>query len=341
MTKNINVAVVGATGNVGRKIISVLAERNFPINKLYALASERSNGKKISFGDNDILTIESLNNFDFSKVDIVFSAVSSEVTKSYISRAIEKGAIIIDKSSLYRMDEEVPLIVPEVNEHLITSIPSKKIVASPNCCVIPLVTALSPLNNASKIKRIVISTYQSVSGAGKDYMDELFNQTKSSFMPDKASPNKFERQIAFNIIPKIDKFLPDGNTGEEDKIVKETQKILGQDIGVSVTSVRVPVFIGHSLSVNVEFESDISPEEAEEILSESEGIALISMSGNTKYVTPVEIAGEDLVYVSRIRKDNSKQNSLNLWITGDNLRKGAATNAVQIGETLVRVINPI
>lgn len=338
MKKGINVAVVGATGNVGRKIISILAERDFPINNIYALASDSSKGKKISFGEETILTIEPLNGFDFSKTNLVFSAVSSDVTNSYIKKAIDAGNIIIDKSSLYRMDPDVELIVPEVNEHLIASIPTKKIIASPNCCVIPLVTALSPLHNASKIKRIIVSTYQSVSGAGKEYMDELYNQTKSSFMPDKSGPNKFEKQIAFNLIPKIDKFYDNGYTGEETKIAEETKKILGQNIGVSVTSVRVPVFIGHSLSVNVEFEKDLSPQEAEEILSESEGIALISMESDTKYVTPVEIAGEDLVYVSRIRKDYSQPNSLNLWIVADNLRKGAATNAVQIAEVIERLL---
>jgi aspartate-semialdehyde dehydrogenase len=338
MSKKFNIAVVGATGNVGRKVISSLAERNFPINKIYALASNASRGKKVSFGEDEILTVESLENFDFKNIDIVFSCVDGKIVKNFYQKAISQGCIIIDKSSLFRLDKDVPLIVPEVNEHLIATLPSRGIVASPNCCVIPLVTALSPLHSAARIKRIVLSTYQSVSGAGKDFMDELYSQTKSSFMPDKSPPAKFEKQIAFNLIPKIDSFLEDGTTAEEQKIIDETKKILGANIGVSATCVRVPVFIGHSLSVNIEFEKNLSQEEAIEILEESEGVAVITDKSELKYITPVEAAGEDLVYVSRIREDKSLKNSLNLWIVSDNLRKGAATNAVQIAEILARII---
>jgi aspartate-semialdehyde dehydrogenase len=338
MSKKFNIAVVGATGNVGRKVISILAEREFPVDNLYALASNASKGKKISFGEDAVLTVESLDNFDFKKANIVFSCVSSDIVKTFYKKAIAAGCSIIDKSSLFRMDEDVPLIVPEVNEHLlINNANNNRIVASPNCCVIPLVTVLSPLHSAAKIKRIVVSTYQSVSGAGKEFMDELYNQTKSSFMPDKSAPAKFEKQIAFNIIPKIDKFLEDGSTGEEQKIIEETKKILGANIGVSATCVRVPVFIGHSLSVNVEFEGKLSQSEAIEILEESEGIAVVSDDSELKYITPVEAAGEDLVYVSRIREDKSRPNCLNLWIVSDNLRKGAATNAVQIAELIARI----
>lgn len=339
MTKKYNIAIVGATGNVGRKIAQVLAEREFPVGNIYALASQKSEGKQISFGEDKILTVSALDKFDFKNADIVFSCVDSNIVKTFINKATGAGCIIIDKSSLFRMDPNVPLIVPEVNEHILINLAKGSVIASPNCCVIPLVVALSPLNNAAKIKRIVVSTYQSVSGAGKEYMDELYNQTKSTYMPEKMDPGKFERQIAFNLIPKIDEFLEDGYTAEEDKICRETQKILGSHINITTTSVRVPVFIGHSLSVNVEFESSITAEEAEEILSESDGIALVAQDGKTKYVTPIEVVSEDLVYVSRIRDDKSRPNTLNLWIVCDNLRKGAATNAVQIAEVVASILH--
>lgn len=334
MSKNFNIAIVGATGNVGCKILEILKDREFPINKAHALASRSSVGKKISFGEDDVISVEALEGFNFNNIDIVFSCVESNIVKTYAKSAIDKGCVIIDKSSLFRQDADVPLIVPEVNSHLLSNIPAKRIIASPNCCVIPLVTALSPLHNASKIKRIVVSTYQSVSGAGKEYMDDLYNQTKSVFLFHEPMKSKFERQIAFNIIPKIDSFNSDGDTLEEEKICLETKKILGSDVEITATSVRVPVFIGHSLSVNVEFEKHISPEEAEEILSEAEGVVVLERSGEMKFITPTEIAGEDSVYVSRIRSDQSRPHSLNLWITADNLRKGAATNAVQIAECL-------
>lgn len=338
MDKKFNVAIIGATGNTGRKILSILDERDFPVGTVHALASRSSKGKQVSFGESKILTIGALDEFDFKNVDIVFSCVDAKILASFYEKATSQGAIIIDKSSMFRLDDDVPLVVPEVNEHLLFELPKRRIISSPNCCVIPLVTALAPLNAAAKIKRIIISTYQSVSGAGKEYMDELYNQTKSTYMADSVASAKFERQIAFNIIPKIDNFSDLGDTGEETKIILETQKILGKHIGVSVTCVRVPVFIGHSLSVNVEFEQGISPQEAEELLSEAESIAVFAQDGESKYITPVEVVGEDMVYVSRIRRDDSRANSLNLWVVADNLRKGAATNAVQIAEAIIAKI---
>ncbi|MDX1924195.1 MAG: aspartate-semialdehyde dehydrogenase, partial [Rickettsiaceae bacterium] len=252
-----------------------------------------------------------------------------------IPKATEKGCVVIDKSSHYRLNGDVPLIVPEVNEHLIKL--DSKIISSPNCCVIPLVVALSPLHIAAKIKRIVVSTYQSVSGAGKEGMDELYSQVKSTYMPDKLPPKKFEKQIAFNVIPKIDKFGPGGYTLEEEKIELETRKILGSEIKVTATCVRVPVFVGHCLSVNVEFENPISASEAAEILEESEGVVLSRNDSHSTYITPVEAAGQDFVYVSRLREDISAPNTLSAWISCDNIRKGAALNAVQIAETLIKL----
>ncbi len=336
--KKINIAIVGATGNVGRKILEILKERSFPYGKVYALASRSSLGKKVSFGEDAVLSVEALENFDFSKTNLVFSCVSSSVTQSYYKNAIDAGAIIIDKSSLFRQDNEVPLIVPEVNSHLISEIPESKIISSPNCCVIPLVVALSPLHSAAKIKRIIISTYQSVSGAGKEYMDDLYNQTKSTFLFHEPVEGKFERKIAFNIIPKIDEFNSNGDSLEEEKICSETKKILGKEIEISATSVRVPVFIGHSLSVNIEFENPLDAKEAEEILAEAEGVVVLEQLGDMKYITPSEVVGDDNVYVSRIRNDHSRPHSLNLWIVSDNLRKGAATNAVQIAESIVNIL---
>ncbi len=339
MSKKLNIAVVGATGNVGLKILSVLKERNFPINEVHALASRNSLGKKVSFGEDDVITVKVLEDFDFKNIDIVFSCVDSEIIKTYAEKATKAGAVIIDKSSLFRLEADVPLIVPEVNMHLISDVPKGRIISSPNCCVTPLVTALSPLHNAAKIKRIIVSTYQSVSGAGKEYMDELYNQTKSTFLASKLRESKFERQIAFNIIPKIDEFNSDGDTLEEEKLCNETRKILGENIRISATCVRVPVFIGHALSVNVEFENEMSAVEAEEILAESEGIVLLERDSSMQYITPAECAGEDGVYVSRVRDDKSIPNSLNLWIVCDNLRKGAATNAVQIAEAMYKISN--
>lgn len=335
--KKLNIAVAGATGNVGRKIIETLHERELPINELHALASNRSKGKKISFGDEEI-TIQFLDNFDFSNIDVVFSCLSNDITKSYINKALKKGCIVIDKSSLFRMDEDVPLIIPEVNEHLIATFPKKGIISSPNCVAIPLCLALSPLNNAAGIKRIVASTYQSVSGAGKEHMDELYDQTKASFMGNSPSPVKFEKSISFNLIPKIDSFNENLDTLEEEKICNESKKILGSKLSITATAVRVPVFIGHAISCNVEFNSNITAKEAEEILQEEEGINLLSYESSMNYITPKEVVGEDGVFVCRIREDKSLKNTLNMWITTDNLRKGAATNAVQILESIKTLI---
>lgn len=332
--KKINIAIAGSTGTTGRKVIEILEEREISIDNIYALASSKSSGKKISFNDSEI-TVSNIDHFDFSKVDVVFSCMPSSLTKKYSDKMISGGAILIDKSSYYRMREDVPLIVPEVNEDKIIDLPKSKIISSPNCVAIPLSLTLSPLINAAKIKRVILSTYQSVSGAGKEGMDELYNQTKTSFMPNLMSESKkFERQIAFNLIPKIDDFDDNGDTFEETKIIEETQKILNQKIPISVTSVRVPIFIGHSMSVNIEFESEMDANLVEEILQESEGINLISTKGDSKYLTPKEIQGDDMVYVSRVRLDKSRPNSINLWICSDNTRKGAATNAVQILESI-------
>ncbi len=330
--KKYNIAVVGATGNVGRKVLSILSERKFPISEIYGVASRSSLGKKVSFGDAE-LRAHSLEQFDFKKVDFVFSCTNENVLRGYVDQAIDAGCRIIDKSSLFRLDEDVPLIVPEVNEHLLA--PDNKIISSPNCCVIPLVTALSPLNNAAKIKRVVVSTYQSVSGAGKDGMQELYNQTKSSFMPDKTPPKIFERQIAFNVIPKIGDILDNGYSSEEEKICLETRKILGNNIAISAMCVRVPVFVGHSLSVHVEFENEINHQEAIELLEESESIEVGAYNAPQSFVTPVETVENDMIYVSRVRKDISCKNSLSLWIACDNIRKGAALNAVQIAEKII------
>jgi len=333
--KKYNIAIVGASGKVGHEIAQILSERDFPCNNVYALASRSSVGKKISFGEKDVLTIDALDDFDFSKVDIVISAVSNEVTKSFAAEVVKAGAILIDKSSLFRQDPTVPLIVPEVNGHLLKSLPVRKIISSPNCVTIPLVVALNPLNNAAKIKRIVLSTYQSVSGAGKDALTELYDQTKGIFLYKDAEPKVFEKQIAFNILPKIDHYISENETAEEEKIRLETKRLIGEHVNVTATCVRVPVFIGHCASVNIEFERKLSANEAYELLEEAEGVTIISQKSTTSYISPVEAVGDDTVFVSRIRDDLSHENSINLWITCDNIRKGAATNAVQIAELVI------
>lgn len=326
--KKYNIAVIGATGSVGGQLISILAERAFPVNNIYALASANSIGKKVSFGDEKILNVEDTRSFDFKKADIVFCCAGEDISKEFVEKAALAGCIVIDKSSLFRLDTSVPLIVPEVNGHILKQA-SKNIIANPNCCTIPLAVVLAPLHAAAKIKRIVVSTYQSVSGAGKDGMDELYNQTKNKYMNGETKHNIFPAQIAFNIIPQIGDIDDEGNADEEMKISLEIQKILGANIGVSVTAVRVPVFIGHSMSVNIEFDKPITVSEIEEILAEYPEI-----SSTDNLITPTNVAGEDLVFVSRIRKDDSILNGINLWISTDNLRKGAALNAVQIAENI-------
>ena len=331
------VAVVGATGNVGREILNVLAERQFPLDEVAAVASASSTGDVIDFGDSGTeLRVKNLEHFDFSGWDMALFAAGSEVSKVYVPRAAQAGCTVIDNSSLYRMDPDVPLIVPEVNAEAIAGYAKKNIIANPNCSTAQLVVALKPLHDAAKIKRVVVATYQSVSGAGKLGMDELFEQSRNIFVGDANEPDFFTKQIAFNVIPHIDVFLDDGSTKEEWKMVVETKKILDPKIKLTATCVRVPVFVGHSEAVNIEFENEISADEAREVLREAPGVMVVDKRENGGYVTPVEAVGEYATYVSRIREDPTVENGLSLWVVSDNLRKGAALNAVQIAELLGR-----
>lgn len=334
MTKKYNIAVVGATGNVGHETLQILASRDFPVNKVYALASSKSLGKRISFGEDGELDITDLEGFDFSKVDIAFFSAGSEIAEKYAPIAASKGAIVIDKSSFFRMNPQVPLIVPEANLASLHDYSRKNIVANPNCCTIPLVVALKPLDNAVKIKRLVISTWQSASGAGKRGMEELYEQTKAKYIFEDPEPKIFPKPIAFNVIPYIGKADKDGYSDEETKIAAELTKIMGDHIKSSLTCVRVPVFLGHSMAVNVEFGGEMDVSEISEILDEADGVQVIR--GDDKYMTPIEIVGEDNVFISRIRPDYSQENTINFWLTADNLRKGAALNAVQIAEELIK-----
>src|SRR5215210_8471833 len=331
------VAVVGATGNVGREILNILAERQFPLDEVAALASPRSTGDVIDFGDTGKeLKVQNLDHFDFAGWDMALFAAGSETSKVYAPKAAQAGCTAIDNSSLYRMDPDVPLIVPEVNSEAIAGYRKKNIIANPNCSTAQLVVALKPLHDAAKIKRVVVATYQSVSGAGKKGMDELFEQSRNIFVGDSNEPAFFPKQIAFNVIPQAGDFLDDGSTSEEWKLVVETKKILDPAIKVSATCVRVPVFVGHSEAVNIEFENEISAKQAQAILREAPGVMLIDKRENGGYVTPVEAVGEYATYVSRVREDPTVENGLSLWIVSDNLRKGAALNAVQIAELLGR-----
>jgi len=329
-----NIAVVGATGAVGREMLQTLSERNFPINNIHALASKSSMGKEVSFGDNKVLKIKPVDDFNFEDVDIALFSAGSEVAKKFGPIAGKRGCIVIDNSSYFRMDDEVPLIVPEVNPKDINGFVKKNIIANPNCSTIQLVVALKPIHDQFKISRVVVSTYQAVSGAGKPAMDELFNQTKGVFVHDQAKPEQFTKKIAFNVIPHIDVFMDDGFTKEEWKMKVETKKILDPNINVVAHCVRVPVFIGHSEAVFVECENDINEKEVRELLREAEGITVIDHRADEGYVTPDEAAGEDDVFVSRIRKDPTVKNGIAFWCVGDNLRKGAALNTVQIAELL-------
>lgn len=329
------VAVVGATGNVGREFLRILAERNFPAGEVVALASKRSEGKEVSFGEDKILKVQDLEKYDFTGTHIGLFSPGSAVSKVHAPRAAASGCVVIDNTSYFRMEKDIPLIVPEVNSRAISEYPKRNIIANPNCSTIQMVVALKPLHDFARIKRVVVSTYQSVSGAGKEAMDELFDQTKGLFMHDNKKPTKFSKRIAFNVIPHIDVFMEDGNTKEEWKMVNETKKIMGEDISVSATCVRVPVFVGHSESINIEFEKKIEPEEALEILGESPGIVVMDRHEDGGYITPVEVVGENAVYISRVRKDTTVPNGLNIWVVSDNLRKGAALNAVQIAEHLI------
>ena len=328
------VAVVGATGNVGREILNILAERHFPIDKIVALASRRSLGTELSFGD-EILSTKDLEQFDFSGWDIALFAVGSEATKLHAPRAAKAGCVVIDNSSLYRYDPDVPLIVPEVNADAIFGYSKKNIIANPNCSTAQMVVALKPLHDRATIKRVVVSTYQSVSGSGKDAIDELWNQTKGMYVPgQEVAPKVYPKQIAFNVIPHIDVFMEDGTTKEEWKMVAETKKIIDPKIKVTATCVRVPVFVGHSEAINIEFEEFLDEDEARDILREAPGLMVIDKRKDGGYVSPVECVGDFATFVSRIRQDSTLENGLNLWCVSDNLRKGAALNAVQIAEVL-------
>jgi aspartate-semialdehyde dehydrogenase len=331
------VVVAGATGNVGREMLNILAEREFPIDEIAAVASSRSQGDVIDFGETDKkLKVQNIENFDWTGWDIALFAIGSEATLKYAPIAAAAGCVVIDNSSLYRMDPDVPLIVPEVNPDAIDGYKRKNIIANPNCSTAQLVVALKPLHDHAKILRVVVATYQSVSGAGKEGMDELFEQSRNIFVGDSAEPRKFTKQIAFNVIPHIDKFLDDGSTKEEWKMVVETKKILDPKIKVIATCVRVPVFVGHSEAVHIEFENEISAKKAQSILREAPGIMLIDKREDGGYVTPVECVGDYATFVSRVREDSTVDNGLALWCVSDNLRKGAALNAVQIAELLGR-----
>ncbi|HBM69587.1 MAG TPA: aspartate-semialdehyde dehydrogenase [Rhodobacteraceae bacterium] len=328
------VAVVGATGNVGREILNILAERQFPIDKIVALASRRSFGTELSFGD-QILSTKDLEQFDFSGWDIALFAVGSEATKLHAPRAAKAGCVVVDNSSLYRYDPDVPLIVPEVNADAIFGYSKKNIIANPNCSTAQMVVALKPLHDRATIKRVVVSTYQSVSGSGKEAIDELWNQTKGMYVPgQEVAPKVYPKQIAFNVIPHIDVFMEDGTTKEEWKMVAETKKIIDPKIKVTATCVRVPVFVGHSEAINIEFEEFLDEDEARDILREAPGLMVIDKREDGGYVSPVECVGDFATFVSRIRQDSTLENGLNLWCVSDNLRKGAALNAVQIAEVL-------
>jgi aspartate-semialdehyde dehydrogenase len=328
------VAVVGATGAVGRELLSTVAERAFPADDVAALASDRSAGLKVSFGEDDELKVQNLADFDFHGWDIVLSSPGAKVSAEYSPRAAKAGAVVIDNTSHFRMEPDVPLVVPEVNPEDISGYAARGIIANPNCSTIQLVVALKPLHELARIKRVVVSTYQSVSGAGKEAMDELFNQTRGIFVNEPVRPEIFTKQIAFNVVPHIDTFMDDGSTKEEWKMAAETKKILDPTILVSATCVRVPVFIGHAEAVNLEFESPIEEKEARNALRAQPGITVIDHRLEDGFVTPAECAGEDAVFVSRIRSDPTVEHGLSLWVVSDNLRKGAALNAVQIAEAL-------
>jgi len=338
MTNKYNIAIAGATGAVGSEIIQILEQRDFPIDNLYLLASSKSKGKKIEFKEKEVI-VEDLENFDFSKAHIGLFSPGGKISAEYAPKAAKAGCIVIDNTSHFRMKKNIPLIVPEVNSHSLEDFFQDEnrtnIISNPNCSTIQMVVALKPLNDKAIINRVVVSTYQAVSGAGKMGMDELFNQTQNVYANQELKKEKFTKQIAFNAIPHIGAFLENGNTEEEQKMIDETKKILDEGIKVSATCVRTAVFIGHSESINIEFDSPLDAKEAHEILSNSDGISVIDHREDEGYVTPVEIAGEDKVYVSRIRNDESIDNGLSLWVVSDNLRKGAALNAVQIAELII------
>ena len=338
MNTKYNVAIAGATGNVGREIIQILEDINFPVDQLFLLASSRSKGQTIEFRDEQLI-VEDLAEFDFSKAHLGLFSPGGKISAEYAPKAAKAGCLVIDNTSYFRMKNDVPLIVPEVNasdlEDFFNNEERSNIIANPNCSTIQMVVALKPLHDQAIINRVIVSTYQSVSGAGKDAMDELFNQTQNIYTNNNIEKNKFTKQIAFNVIPHIDTFVDNGNTKEEEKMINETKKILDEGIKVSATCVRVPVFISHAESINIEFDSPLSDQEASKLLKEFDGVSVIDFRKDEGYVTPIEAAGEDKVYVSRIRNDTSVDNGLNIWVVADNLRKGAALNAVQIAELVI------
>jgi aspartate-semialdehyde dehydrogenase len=329
------VAIVGATGAVGREMLKTLAERGFPVDEAIALASARSVGAEVSFGEKIVLKVRNLESFDFKGTDLALFSPGAAISAVHAPRAAAAGCIVIDNTSQFRMDHDVPLVVPEINPHHLKRVTKRGIVANPNCSTIQMVLALKPLHDIARVKRVVVSTYQSVSGAGKEGMDELFNQTRAIYVNDATTPEQFTKPIAFNCIPHIDAFMEDGATKEEWKMMVETRKILDPDIAVIATCVRVPVFVGHAEAVHVEFESPISVEQAWEALRDAPGVQLVDKREDAGYVTPAESAGEDAVFVSRVRQDPTVPHGLAFWCVADNLRKGAALNAVQIAELLV------
>ncbi len=330
------VAVVGATGSVGREILTILAERKFPLSEIQAVASSTSTGQRVSFGEDAVLDVIPITDFDFTGFDFALFSAGSAVSAEFATMAAEKGCIVIDNSSHFRQELEVPLVVPEVNPEALSFYKKCNIIANPNCVALPLTMALKPLQDAAGLKRTVVSTYQSVSGAGRAAMDELFNQTRAIYMNQPVVKEELPKQIAFNVFPQVDIFLPDGTTFEETKVAVETQKILGIEMGMAITCVRVPVFIGHSMTVAVELENPLSVSQARALWKEFPGIFVVDYRQEDGYVTPAEVVGEDSVFISRIRADKSVENGLLFWLVSDNLRKGAALNAVQILERLVR-----
>jgi aspartate-semialdehyde dehydrogenase len=328
------IAVAGATGNVGREMLNILEERGFPADEVVALASRRSVGTEVSYGDRT-LKVKALDTYDFSDTDLCLMSAGGAISKEWSPKIGKQGCVVIDNSSAWRYDQQVPLIVPEVNPDAIEGFRNKNIIANPNCSTAQLVVALKPLHDIANIKRVVVSTYQSVSGAGKEGMDELFSQTRAVYVADPVEAKKFTKRIAFNVIPHIDSFMEDGSTKEEWKVMAETKKMLDPKIKVTCTAVRVPVFIGHSEAVNIEFEHPITADEARDILREAPGCLVIDKHEDGGYITSLESAGEDATYISRIREDQTVENGLNMWVVSDNLRKGAALNTVQIAELLV------
>jgi aspartate-semialdehyde dehydrogenase len=329
------VAVVGATGAVGNEMLQILAERQFPIDEIVALASEKSTGREVSYGDDSTLKVRDLARFDFEGFDIALFSPGAKVSAAFAPRAAAKGCVVIDNTSHFRMEPDVPLVVPEVNREALTDFRTRNIIANPNCSTIQMVVALKPLHDIARIKRVVVATYQSVSGAGKEAMDELFEHTKAIYMNDPREPEQFKRAIPFNVIPQIDVWMEDGSSKEEWKMVVETKKILDPMIEVTATCVRVPVFVGHAEAVNIELEEPLGPEEARAALREAEGVIVVDDLKRDEFVTPKDVVGEFGVFVSRIRKDPTVPYGLNMWVVADNLRKGAALNAVQIAEAMV------